>query len=184
MKTVNRANKGLSINNRTAKAVVVIAVASCLWSMAYLLPTAETTTFTRPSGWIAAAILGAPSTLAEAGGLALHTGAGLVTVTRDCSGFDFFLLLFTATTWLRLKTADRRSRVLVVVSTGLATAYIATLLVNAGRVVLAVYAQHWTLCFLGEGFAHATHLAVGVLSFLPILIIACSLIERSTAREC
>ena len=209
----------------------LLAVAATLHIAILLWPRLEVSGFARPSGWVAGSIMGTPVTTLPDCGLSLDTEYGPVTVSKACSGFDFFVLLFAATSWLRLRTpgtrqsrnrrgfphgagqvrryykhpenphrsvCSRRARAVsslvlrhpkirrfaTVACSGLLASYFLALAINAGRLILAVHTQAWTLRCLGEGFTHATHLTVGVLSFLPVLLIACSLLERSTAREC
>jgi exosortase K len=160
----------------------LLVVAASLHTAVCLWPSLEVAGFAGPSGWMAGVLMGAPVTTLPGCGVSLQTGCGPVTVTKACSGFDFFVLLFAATAWLRLRNSSARRFGAVVVS-GLLASYLLALSINAGRIILAVTIQAWTLRCLGEGFAHATHLAVGVLSFLPVLLIACSCLERSAARE-
>ena len=136
--------------------------------------TPETTAlFCRPAAALAGLFLNAPVE-----GTTLLVGTTRARVTPNCSGMRFFLLLtgLCAWRWLRRPGAWRWLPGLV------AACYAATLAANTARVVLSVMVQKATLASLGEAYTRSAHLAVGVLVFLPLLILATLWMERTQAH--
>jgi len=136
--------------------------------------------FCRPPAAVAAGFLGLSSQATEAGGSILRAPGLEVRVGESCSGMSFFLLMSGLLAWsiLRRKQSTRTWLGLVLV---IPAAFAITLLANAIRIILAVYAHHVTAATLGSAYQHATHLGVGILVFLPILLLTSFLLEKRTA---
>lgn len=136
--------------------------------------------FCRPPAAVAAGFLGLSSQATEAGGSILRAPGLEVRVGESCSGMSFFLLMTGLLAWsiLRRKQSARPWLGLVLV---VPAAYAITLVANATRIILAVYAHHVTAATLGPAYQHASHLAVGILVFLPILLLTSFILERTAS---
>lgn len=131
------------------------------------------TLFSRPAGWLASWALGCPAVWIPGEGLRLLISEGEVLVNHGCSGFGFFTILLILVTWYR----PRRLPVMLV------PVYLLTLVINAARIVLAVYAQVFTVRFWMPELGPAVHLVAGVAIFLPALLIFSVLLERSRPHD-
>jgi len=137
--------------------------------------------FCRPPAAVAAGFLGVSTHPTETGGSMLRAPGLEVRVGDSCSGMSFFLLMTGLLAWTVLRRKDGARKTWLWLALAVPAAYAITLLANAIRIILAVYAHQVTAATLGPAYQHATHLAVGILVFLPILLLTSFLLERTAA---
>jgi exosortase/archaeosortase family protein len=118
--------------------------------------------FCKISAWIAAAYFQA-SLIGET---LLFVSGQMVSVTRACGGADFFAMLCALFAW---QVVPERIRWLPALCAG---AWAVTLLVNAMRVIAAIWMRSFAELLLPERMEAAVHLVSGVLVFFPALLAA------------
>ena len=97
--------------------------------------------------------------------LVLRSGRA-VSVTRECGGSDFFVIVCSVLTWRAVRQKDA-----VKLPLGWCGAWLFTVTVNSMRVIVTVWARAISECFLPERFYGAIHLVSGVLVFFPALVL-------------
>ena len=137
--------------------------------------------FTSPAASAASLFLGA-ARIDDGGDVLLSAGAGLLRVTRECSGVSFWAMLCG----LVLFNALRRpfsARSLFVTAALLPCVWLYAVTVNGMRIAasyhVAALFSHGFLARFGAG----AHLWTGILFFIPALILLNYSLERSGAYE-
>lgn len=143
-------------------------------------PGAVAEVFTQPAASLGAMLLGAQSVALGGGVFQIDHPALAVQVTPACSGFEFFAL---AAAVVAGRAAYRHGARLSLRSLprDLLLVYAVTLLANAARVTTAFHGRRWLAGLLPADMAGAVHLAAGVGTFLPALILTYAFLERRTA---
>lgn len=98
-------------------------------------------------------------------------------VTTACSGVSFFGMLCTLALWLFLTEKQYRRSLLPLVTIPL-YALGFTILLNAIRIHLAGETFYWFQQVLSEGWQTRAHLTLGIIIFLPALILWFSLLTK------
>ena len=136
------------------------------------------TWFCHPAGRFAGWFFTTSSSLTEDRILVLHHSLMDLRITPACSGFSFFILLVLSLGW---HGWSRKSGIVIsVILLGLIPcAYGLTLITNMVRLILSVYGRAFCDRFLLPEMADAIHLASGIVTFLPVLILTYLLMERT-----
>lgn len=125
-----------------------------------------------PSAFLAAAFLGADCVMTEAG--ARVVGAIVMHVTPACSAARFFLLVLALFAGLAAaRRVSFRNWLWLVPA-----AYGITLAANTSRLILCWYGIPFARCWVPARFQPGLHLFIGMLVFLPVLIVSYEVIQR------
>lgn len=141
------------------------------------LPSVWRTIFSIPSGVIAAFFLGSAWEITSEGVLLLTEPT--MHVTHICSGASFFFLLVALFASLAI---TRRSGVKVSLLL-VPLAYAITVAANVSRLALCWYGRILSQNWLPSKLDAAVHMLIGMMVFLPLLILSYELVQRRVCRE-
>jgi len=111
------------------------------------------------------------SPMTEEGGFnIIHTSLGTVRLIDSCSGFSFFIIAFSMIFYLRLKKLSFMETVLSQILLALPV-WIVCIAVNSIRIVSSLYASSFAGKHLNSSFHSVIHMSVGMMIFIPALII-------------
>lgn len=119
---------------------------------------------THPSAWLAGTIISAPVALTPGDAPVLQFSGIPLRVVDGCSGADYFGLLTALLLWLSFRF---RPATLILVPL---TAYLMTVIANAGRLVAVLISESLWAIHLPEYLHGSVHAATGIAVFLPLLI--------------
>jgi len=111
------------------------------------------------------------SPMTEEGGFnVIHTSMGTIRLIDSCSGFSFFIIAFSMIFYLRLKKLSIAETILSQTLLALPV-WIVCIAVNSIRIVSALYASLFADKYLSSTFHSIVHMSVGMMIFIPALII-------------
>jgi len=111
------------------------------------------------------------SPMTEEGGFnIIHTSFGTVRLIDSCSGFSFFIIAFSMIFYLMLKKLSIAETILSQTLLALPV-WIVCIAVNSIRIVSALYASLFADKYLSSTFHSIVHMSVGMMIFIPALII-------------
>jgi len=138
--------------------------------------------FLHPAARIAALYLGLPCVEDPGAGYIIPHPALRLAVVPECSGFTFYTILCSFLLFQAFRRFDARRAVPAAIGIVLA-ALPAALLANALRLVACLYAFIIMPPGTPRAIANTAHLWIGVLVFVPALVLAYYLFERRFAHD-
>ena len=145
-------------------------------------PGLELACFARGAAVLAGLFSGAPVEPVPEG-WALAAVVQPVVVTAACSATDFFMMTAALFAWHGARSWPQLRWLPAVVGTALAAAFVATLAVNALRIVAVAHAHRWVIPHFPPTYEAFLHLFTGVAVFLPALIALHVLLELHASRR-
>ena len=154
---------------RSRKILSSVSLFIILNTIGKIYPDLVNSLFLVPSGILSSVYLMSPMT--EEGGFnIIHTSFGTVRLIDSCSGFSFFIIAFSMIFYLRLKKLSIAETILSQTLLALPV-WIVCIAVNSIRIVSALYASLFADKYLSSTFHSIVHMSVGMMIFIPALII-------------
>ena len=138
--------------------------------------------FSIPASKLTALFLGAPIEITSSGDIVLLYRTLEIEVTSACSGLGFFSLCCALFAGFAT-TAFCRHQWCRDFPVGLLFIFGLTLFANAVRMVCAVQIRQLTSQWLPESYHVAIHMAVGMIVFIPVLLLFWNLLQRIYGRN-
>lgn len=154
-----------------------LAVFAALKMLSTAVPQVVVSCFATPAAWLTSLFLGSTLETTHDGGLFFFYRNLEVAVTNACSGFGFFSLscaLLTGFAVARFSNRQWRTDFLF----GLLTVFCLTILTNAFRMVCAVQIRLISSRWVPESYDTAIHMAVGMVVFIPVLLLSWNLLHK------
>jgi len=140
-----------------------------------LADSGDLTFLSKPTSKFVGLLTGSPSVYVAESGY-FHEKLNIV-IEKSCSGYSFWLLSFLVFTYLGLKYFGRHLHKILVFPSALVVAYLLTIFANASRIFASVIVRNQTLNLFPDK-QYLIHEIVGIITYLPFLILAYYLIEK------
>ncbi len=161
-------NKYITRKNISASVITgAIITISSLFAANY--PEFIVSLFSFPAAKLSSQILGIPYHKPDSLTYTLLHSNILLRIVESCSGFNFWLILFSFFTYRFLNSFPFK-RAIKFCAALLPASWLASVLVNTGRVIASLYISKFGSAHLSREYANVLHLWTGIIFFLSALI--------------